>query len=71
MPVTATAKLTCTQEVDRAIDNLVKSGKFYSPGSGPRRESIRQGGMMAPARQYMDHGMSMIYSKKYDSDATD
>ena len=49
--------LTCTQEIDRAIDNLIKSGKFYSPGPGPRRESIPQGGMMGPGRQYMDHGM--------------
>ena len=57
---TARSKLTYTQEVDRAIDNLIKSGKFYSPGPGPRRESMSQSGMMGPGRQYMDHGMSIL-----------
>jgi hypothetical protein len=46
--------LSCA-EVDRALDNLVKSGKFF-PG-GPRREPMPM--VAAPGRQYPDYGESM------------
>ncbi|RMZ88633.1 hypothetical protein DV736_g4139, partial [Chaetothyriales sp. CBS 134916] len=39
-------------EVDRAMDNLVKSGKFYLPG--PRRESVPV--VMSPSRPFVDYG---------------
>ncbi|RMZ78584.1 hypothetical protein DV738_g3818, partial [Chaetothyriales sp. CBS 135597] len=39
-------------EVDRAIDNLVKSGKFYLPG--PRRDPVPV--VMSPGRPFVDYG---------------
>lgn len=38
------------EEVDRAVDNLMKSGKFF--GGGPGRSSIPQSG-----RQHQEFGM--------------
>lgn len=40
--------------MERAIDNLIKSGKLYSPGSGRG-----QMGMMGGGRGY-DHGKSLV-----------
>lgn len=48
--------LSC-EEVDRALDNLVKSGKVF-PG-GPRREPMP---MMAMGRPYPDYGWSTFSS---------
>jgi hypothetical protein len=39
-------------EVDRAIDNLVKSGKLFN---GPRRESMP---MMMMGRHFPEYGMT-------------
>lgn len=41
--------------MDRAIDNLVKSGKFFLPGT--RRDPTPVGSMLGP-RPFADHGES-------------
>jgi hypothetical protein len=41
----------CFEEVDRAIDNLVKSGKLF--GNVPRRDSVT----LMMGRPYTDFGM--------------
>ncbi|KAK0733805.1 hypothetical protein B0T26DRAFT_745803 [Lasiosphaeria miniovina] len=45
------------EEVDRAIDNLFKSGKMFGGGSGGRRESLPKPG---PARKYPDFDGRMV-----------
>jgi hypothetical protein len=45
-------------EVDRAIDNLVKSGKLFS---GSRRDSMP---MMMMGRQFPEYGMTRGIRKK-------
>jgi len=54
----STAFSTQIEEVDRAIDNLVKSGKMFNmPGAG-RRDSMP---MVGPSRTFPDQfGMLML-----------
>ena len=47
--------LTASAEVDRAIDNLVKSGKIYSANGRPPAP------MMGGARQFNDYGMRIVH----------
>jgi hypothetical protein len=57
-------KLMCSPEVDRAIDNLVKSGKMFNmPG---RRDSMPMGG--PPPRDFsQQYGKRHLPSRKQQS----
>lgn len=45
-------------EVDRAVDNLIKSGKFYQNSGSRRGEHIPQMSSMGPTgRSYNEMGM--------------